>query len=182
MYREEADAVPEQRQLHAVQCEFDVAVGCARRPCRTTVLGVDRAFALELRHAHVREGHGLRELVDDDALLTDMYGRQLTSSGYTVSTARTGEEAVELARAETPDLIFLDLGLPGISGLEVLQRLKEQGSTARIPVVVLSNYSEPETIAKSLSMGASEYLVKAHTTPAHLSDTTRRWTNGHQPG
>jgi len=121
-------------------------------------------------------------LVDDDALLTDMYSIQLTSSGYTVSTARTGEEAVELARTEAPDLIFLDLGLPGISGIEVLQRLKQQQATARIPVVVLSNYSEPEMVAKSLSLGASEFLVKAHTTPAHLSDTTRRWTNGNQPG
>ena len=129
------------------------------------------------------EVHNVRLLlVDDDVLLTDMYSIQLTSSGYTVSTARTGEEAVELARAESPDLIFLDIGLPGISGLEVLQRLKQHASTAHIPVVVLSNYNEPDMVAKSLSLGASEYLVKAHTKPAHLSDTTRRWTNGHQPG
>ena len=120
-------------------------------------------------------------LVDDDDQLTDMYSIHLSVHGYTVSTAHSGEEALVLAVDEAPHLIFLDLGLPGIGGLEVLERLKNDSATAPIPVVVLSNYSEPELVERSLRLGARDYLVKSHTTPAHLTAATIRWTREVEP-
>jgi len=113
-------------------------------------------------------------LVDDDDQLTDMYRIYLIAHGYSVITARCGEDALALALEESPDVIFLDLGLPGIGGLEVLERLRAHAATAAIPVVVLSNYSEPQLVAQSLRLGAREFLVKAHTTPADLTATTLR--------
>lgn len=115
-------------------------------------------------------------LVDDDVGVADMYSLQLRTTGYGVITAQSGERALELARAEVPDLILLDLGLPQISGLEVLERLHADPETASIPVLVLSNFSEPELIEQSIRLGAREYLVKSHTTPGKLAEALRRWT------
>lgn len=120
-------------------------------------------------------------LVDDDNQLTDMYSLHLKVHGYSVFTARSGEEALNLAAEVSPHLVVLDLGLPGIGGLEVLERLRGEAATASIPVVVLSNYSEPKLVEQSLKMGASDYLVKAHTTPAHLTAAMLRWSREIEP-
>jgi CheY-like chemotaxis protein len=74
--------------------------------------------------------------------------------------ARTGEEALELAAAARPDLILLDLQLPVLSGLEVLERLRADPATAGIPVVVVSADARDEEVAAAQEHGARDYLVK----------------------
>jgi DNA-binding response OmpR family regulator len=69
-------------------------------------------------------------LVDDDDALAEMYALQLTASGFQVTTARSGAEALQLVVDATPDLIYLDLGLPGMTGLEVLERLRRAPNTS----------------------------------------------------
>lgn len=114
-------------------------------------------------------------LVDDDDALAEMYALQLTASGFHVTTARSGAEALELVVRAAPDLIYLDLGLPGMTGLEVLKRLRTAPRTADVPVVILTNFSEPEMIERGRELGAQDYLVKVDTSPASLAAAARKW-------
>jgi CheY-like chemotaxis protein len=114
-------------------------------------------------------------LVDDDDALAEMYALQLTASGFHVTTARSGAEALQLVVDVVPDLIYLDLGLPGMTGLEVLERLRRAPRTAEVPVVILTNFSEPEMIERGRELGAQDYLVKVDTPPAMLARAARKW-------
>ena len=109
-------------------------------------------------------------LIEDDAAAAEMYRLQLAADGYTVVIGRDGEEGLRMAADEAPDFIYLDLRLPGLDGLEVLERLRAQPSTTHIPVIILTNYGEPELRERGLKLGALEFLVKAETTPAELSN------------
>ncbi len=116
-------------------------------------------------------------LVDDDVDVATMYEVQLAANGFHVITAHSGTEAIDRASSELPDLIYLDLGLPEMHGFDVLRRLRAVPSTARIPVVILTNYSEPELIQQGRELGAHDYLIKAHTPPAALAEATRKWVS-----
>jgi CheY-like chemotaxis protein len=116
-------------------------------------------------------------LVDDDIDVATMYETQLTAHGLHVITAHSGAEAIDRAAAASPDLIYLDLGLPEMHGFDVLQQLRAAPATARIPVVILTNYSEPELMERGRELGAHDYLIKAHTPPAVLAEATRRWVS-----
>jgi CheY-like chemotaxis protein len=114
-------------------------------------------------------------LVDDDVDVADMYAMQLATLGFHVTRAHSGEEAIFRAASDAPDLIYLDLGLPEMHGLDVLEQLRASPRTAAIPVVILTNYSEPELVERGRALGAHDYLIKAHTPPALLAETTRKW-------
>ena len=81
-----------------------------------------------------------------------------------------------MATDEGPDFIYLDLRLPGLDGFEVLERLRADAATRHIPVIILSNYGEPELRERGLKLGALEFLVKADTTPAQLSTRVEKNT------
>jgi DNA-binding response OmpR family regulator len=115
-------------------------------------------------------------MIEDDSAVAEMYRLRLSADGYGVTIARTGEEGLKQAIAEVPDLIYLDLRLPGMDGFEVLQQLRSTPNTAEIPVVILSNFGRPELVERGLKLGALEFLIKADTTPARLAETAERWT------
>jgi two-component system, OmpR family, alkaline phosphatase synthesis response regulator PhoP len=114
-------------------------------------------------------------LVDDDIDVATMYEMQLAAHGFQVITAHSGTEAIDRAGAEHPDLIYLDLGLPEMHGFDVLEQLRAAPRTAGIPVVILTNYSEPELVERGRELGVHDYLIKAHTPPAALAEATRKW-------
>ena len=114
-------------------------------------------------------------LIEDDEATADMYRLRLQRDGYVVVHARDGEEGLRLARDERPDLVYMDVRMPKMDGFEVLRRLRADPSTIAMPVIMLSQFSEPELRAQGLELGALDYLVKADTTPAQLSETTERW-------
>src|SRR5580692_4051270 len=99
-----------------------------------------------------------------------MYRLRLVADGYTVVIGHDGHEGLRLASEESPDFIYLDLRLPGLDGFEVLEHLRGEPATTHIPVIILSNYGEPELRERGLKLGALEFLVKADTTPAQLSN------------
>lgn len=115
-------------------------------------------------------------LVEDDAALTQMYRVKLERDGYTVQVAGDGEEALSMLAANLPDLIFLDVRLPRMDGLTFLERLRTEARTKNIPVVIVSNYSEEELVARGLQLGALEYLIKSQTTPGQLSQGVPDWS------
>ena len=86
-----------------------------------------------------------------------------------------GLAALEKARTTSPDIIFLDIRLPKLDGLGVLEALRGDPSTAKIPVVILSNWNERELVERGVSLGALDHLIKSQTTPARLSQRLKDW-------
>ena len=99
-------------------------------------------------------------LVDDCKFLRMANERALSKSGFEVSTAADGEEALQVANDQLPDIILLDMMLPKISGLEVLRALKAKPATMDIPVIVLTGLSQRNE-EKLLSEGAAAYFEKS---------------------
>jgi CheY-like chemotaxis protein len=114
-------------------------------------------------------------VVDDDAIVAEMYRLALTRSGYDVLVARDGPAGLEVAAASKPALIFLDIRMPHMDGIEVLQRLVADESTRQIPVVMLSNSDDNTYVKQSLGLGAKEYVVKVNIRPADLATIASRW-------
>jgi len=113
--------------------------------------------------------------VEDDASVAHMYRLKLELDGYTVDVAGDGLVALEKARAQQPDIIFLDIRLPKLDGMGVLEALRKDQTTERIPVVILSNWNEQELVERGISLGALDHLIKSQTTPARLSQRLRDW-------
>jgi two-component system response regulator MprA len=97
-------------------------------------------------------------IVDDESRVTGALRRTLAYEGYQVSTAADGESALELARTRPPDLVILDLMLPGIDGLEVCRRLRAGGD--EVAVLMLTARDAVADRVKGLEIGADDYLVK----------------------
>jgi len=113
-------------------------------------------------------------LIEDDVAAAEMYRLRLTADGYSVVMAHDGQQGLRMATEELPDFIYLDLRLPGLDGFEVLERLRASTTTMQIPVIILTNYGEPELRARGLRLGALEFLVKSDTNPAQLSESVER--------
>ncbi|HEY1419790.1 MAG TPA: response regulator [Candidatus Dormibacteraeota bacterium] len=113
--------------------------------------------------------------MDDDQIVVDMYRFVLDRAGYRVVVASDGLAGLEVAASIRPSLIFLDIKMPKLDGIEVLRRLKADPTMRSIPVVMLSNYDEPAFLSQSKILGASDYVIKAATDPAELSDVAARY-------
>jgi CheY-like chemotaxis protein len=116
--------------------------------------------------------------VEDDASVAQMYRLKLELDGYEVDVAGDGVVALEKARASHPDIIFLDIRLPKLDGLGVLEALRKDAATRSIPVVILSNWNERELVERGIELGALDHLIKSQTTPARLSQRLRDWLGG----
>ena len=99
-------------------------------------------------------------VIDDEEDILELLRFNLTKEGYQVCCASTGEQALSLARTERPDLILLDLMLPGIDGLEVAKRLKADPLTRNMPIVMLTAKGEESDIVTGLELGAEDYVTK----------------------
>ncbi|TIQ38458.1 MAG: response regulator transcription factor [Mesorhizobium sp.] len=97
-------------------------------------------------------------VVDDEPPIRKLLRVGLGSQGYTVSEAPNAKAAIELVQAERPDLILLDLGLPGMTGLELLGKWRNDGLD--IPVVILSSRTDEAGIVSALELGADDYVTK----------------------
>src|SRR5947208_2380349 len=86
-----------------------------------------------------------------------------------------GLSALEKARALHPDIIFMDIRIPKLDGLTVLERLRADDTTTDIPVVILSNWNEKELVERGVKLGALDHLIKSQTTPARLSNRLKEW-------
>ncbi len=99
-------------------------------------------------------------VIEDDEDIQELVTYNLAREGYQVSTAGSGEAGVEATRRAKPDLILLDLMLPGIDGLEVCRMLRADPHTAHVPVVMLTAKGEESDIITGLEIGADDYLTK----------------------
>ena len=99
-------------------------------------------------------------LVEDNELNRDMLSRRLSRRGYEVEVAVDGAQGIEMARSVTPDLILMDVGLPGIDGLEATRRLKAEPVTRAIPIVALTANAMAGDQEEALAAGCDEYDTK----------------------
>lgn len=99
--------------------------------------------------------------VEDDQFLGELLARKLSSEGAKLFHAVNGEEALKILQTEVPDIITLDIVLPGMNGLKTLEEIHKNESLAKIPVMMLSNLSQKEDVDKAFSLGAKKFLVKA---------------------
>lgn len=112
-------------------------------------------------------------IIEDDKFLRELITQKLLKENYDTSEAVDGEEGLKKIKEERPDLILLDLILPGIDGFEVLAKMKEDSALNKIPVIILSNLGQKEDVEKGLKLGATDYLIKAHFTPVEIVEKIR---------
>jgi DNA-binding response OmpR family regulator len=113
--------------------------------------------------------------IDDDVSMTELLGLLLRSHGMQVISCNNGAQGIELARQEKPDIIILDLIMPGTDGWEVCKTLR---STTNAPIAVLSALDDPIIISSALDAGADDYMTKPVTSGvliAHIKNLTRRY-------
>jgi len=102
-------------------------------------------------------------IVEDDRFLREIAVQKLQAEGFVVTSAISGKDAFDYLNINPrPDVILLDLILPGMSGFELLGKIKQNDSLKNIPVIILSNLGQEEDIEKAKKLGAVDYLVKAH--------------------
>ena len=99
-------------------------------------------------------------LVEDNKLNSDALGRLLTRRGYTILLAENGLSGLEMAERERPDLILLDIGLPGMDGHEVARHLRARPATATIPVIALTAHATASDRTATLEAGCDDFEVK----------------------
>jgi len=116
-------------------------------------------------------------LVEDDSFLLGMYATKFEMENFKVITAEDGEKAVRAALKELPDIILLDIILPKQNGFEVLRQLKADQSTAKVPVILLTNLSQKDEIEQGLKLGAEDYLIKAHFMPSEVVEKIKKVLN-----
>jgi len=105
-------------------------------------------------------GTGFVLVVDDIESNRDVLSRRLERQGYSVATAENGRQALVRLRAETFDLVLLDIMMPMMDGYEVLQQLKADEALRHIPVIMISALSELDSVVRCIGMGAEDYLPK----------------------
>ena len=107
-------------------------------------------------------------IIEDEPGLLEMYKLYFERAGYQVFDALGGELGLEIAKKEKPDLILLDILMPGVNGWEVIKKLKSNPETNQILILVFSNLAQLEEIQKGLALGADDYIVKTDLTPKEL--------------
>jgi putative two-component system response regulator len=123
-------------------------------------------------------------VVDDESANVEVFSRLMTRLGYEVLTASNGEMALELVARDRPDLVLLDVNMPGIDGFEVCRRLKEAPGTRLIPVVLITALTASEDRIRGIEAGADDFLAKPPVV-AELEARVRslvrlkRYTDGH---
>ena len=120
-------------------------------------------------------------LVEDEDFIRDLYVRQLTKAGFQVKSAVDGQTGLDMLRAETFDLLLLDIMLPGINGLQLLREFKTQNPNSPMITILLTNLGQEAVIKEGFELGAQAYLIKASYTPDQVVNEVKNALMGGQP-
>ena len=114
-------------------------------------------------------------VVEDDPFLLELYQMKLNEEGFEVFVAHNGREGFEVAEANQPELILLDILMPEVDGYEMLKKIKASAQTKKIPVIIFSNLSQREEIEKGLRLGAADFIVKTSLTPLQIAQKVKEY-------
>jgi CheY-like chemotaxis protein len=107
-------------------------------------------------------------LVEDNDFIRNMYQLKLAKADLAVVEAVDGKMALDKIAEHKPDIILLDLMMPNVGGMDVLRALKKQGVVPDLPVIILTNVMDPQTVAEAKELGARDYIVKTDLTPSQV--------------
>lgn len=113
-------------------------------------------------------------IIEDDSFLQGLASSKLEKEGFDVVGAGSSDEAAKVLDTNDPDLILLDLVLPGTDGFDILKKLREGIKTKTTPVIVFSNLSEDTDVKRAKDLGATDYMVKSNFTLDELSDRIKQ--------
>lgn len=119
-------------------------------------------------------------LVEDDAILRHILSVKFALEGFAVETVASAEEGLGALRRLVPDVMVLDVMLPGMSGFDMLRTVREEAAYAALPVVMLSNLDRPEKGEDAAMLGEVRYMVKADVTAGEIADYVREACMRHQ--
>ncbi len=114
-------------------------------------------------------------IIEDDPILLRMYTEKFTFEGFSVTTAKDGEEALKVAAEKEPDCILMDIMLPRMSGTDFLERYRQLPKGRETPVIALSNLTEQAERDRAMKLGVKEYLVKAMQTPEQVVEKVKKY-------
>lgn len=100
-------------------------------------------------------------VVEDDLFITKAYKFKFEESGFQVKVAYNGEEALQILKKLTPDIIILDIIMPIKNGFEVLEQIKKDKRLVLVPVIVATNLGQEQHVLKAMQMGVNEYIIKS---------------------
>ena len=112
-------------------------------------------------------------IVEDEIAIRRLYETKFRLEGFTVSTAQDGAEGYRLLKNEQPDIVLLDLRMPGMQGEELLAKIRSQDWGASMRVIILTNLSRDEAPSSLRFLHVDRYIVKAHYTPSQVVDVVR---------
>ena len=112
-------------------------------------------------------------IIEDDPLISRMYQKIFTFEKYDVEIAKDGQEGLDKARETKPTVILLDVMMPKLNGLQVLEKLKDDNDTKNIPVIILTNLSGQLDAETALSKGAVKYIIKSEHEPKEVANIVK---------
>ncbi|MBW6441233.1 response regulator [Patescibacteria group bacterium] len=112
-------------------------------------------------------------LVEDDEFLRDICEIKLKKEGFNVTTSADGLDAFKKIKDLKPQLVLLDVILPGMDGFDVLKKSKADEETASIPIIMLTNLGQNDEVQKGFDYGAEDYIIKAHFTVGEIVEKVR---------
>lgn len=118
-------------------------------------------------------------IIEDDQLIQRMYEKIFTFEKFDVVLASNGEEGLELVRSVKPTIVLLDIMMPKMNGIEVLEKLKMDPETRAIPVIMLSNLAGDNDVETALSKGAVKYIIKSEHDPKQVADMVKEVIAGY---
>jgi CheY-like chemotaxis protein len=112
-------------------------------------------------------------IIDDNKMLANVYRSSLAGAGFAVDVAHDGESGLSAARQTPPDVVLLDMMMPGMDGVAVLSALRADAALNAVPVIVCSNSYTPDRMEKLWQAGATQVLVKASSSPRAILEAVR---------
>lgn len=118
---------------------------------------------------------GIILLVEDDLPMVKMYSTRFKMEGYEVVVANDGEVGLAKAQQLKPRVVLLDLMIPKMGGMEVLERIRKDPSIKDLKVLILSNLSQEKDIARAKELGVKEFLIKSNYTPTQIAEVVKKY-------
>lgn len=129
-----------------------------------------------------KKSNGLKVLcIEDEHFISELYARALRRAGYDVTTMLSGEDGLKASESNQYDVILLDLMIPGITGFEVLRRLRESTPDLKAKVIITTNLDQEDDSRSEIENKADGYLIKAEFTPRQLVQIIDDIVAGKQP-
>ena len=105
-------------------------------------------------------------LIDDDPFIVEMYVLKFKDEHFTIEVANNGQDGLKKTKEFDPDVILLDIVMPGVDGFQTLEALRKAG--ARQKIILLTNLGQKEDVERGMRLGADDYVIKAHFTPSEV--------------